>query len=248
MMDMRKVFIVFLSFILSMLFLQSCGGGGSTSSGWDDDDPEEETTESVRFSDAVQVKVHTVEKTVQGASQYISAYISYNYDKKIYKIAKMGYCWDTKKNPTVYANSTNLFALKDAGGETIKPLKGGTTYYVRAFTEINGKFYYSKQMIFKTMDSDIKIDVNLTNKKATIKCNIQRPGSYELLFSAVRWRLDIKLYHDSNYKKTTKYITQGNYSYIITETIDTLYLKMIHIYLTEKSTGIKYYYWIVNET
>lgn len=65
-------------------------------------------------------------------------------------IYERGFCWSTNHNPTT--NNSHIICGSGTGvfSGTIKPLQGSTTYYVRAFANIEGGTTYGSEMSFET--------------------------------------------------------------------------------------------------
>ncbi len=69
-----------------------------------------------------------------------------------FQVSTQGICWDTLQNPTIgEAFAIDTLALGfDKFSNDITGLKGGTTYYVRAFATNNGGISYGENEIFTT--------------------------------------------------------------------------------------------------
>jgi len=69
-------------------------------------------------------------------------------------ILASGVCWDTKVNPTILNNKTNVNGSTGIFSSTITGLMADSTYYVRAFATNSKGTSYGEQVSFKTLKED----------------------------------------------------------------------------------------------
>ncbi|ADV42665.1 Ig-like domain-containing protein [Bacteroides helcogenes] len=78
-----------------------------------------------------------------------AAYISATIKTFGMQTEEVGICYSTSAMPTI--DNTKVIISGSTIGYTLNELKPETTYYVRIFAKINGKYYYGEQDDFKTM-------------------------------------------------------------------------------------------------
>jgi hypothetical protein len=66
-------------------------------------------------------------------------------------ITVAGFCWSTSSNPTILDYKQDITTKEGEFNGLISPLRGGTTYYVRAFAQnSSGQTAYGKELKFET--------------------------------------------------------------------------------------------------
>ena len=98
------------------------------------------------------------------------------------EIISRGVCYSTSENPTI---SDNIKSDTPASGEytvELTGLKPNTTYYVKAYADINSKVYYGELKSFKTSLENVNghecVDLGLSVKWATCNVGATSPEEY----------------------------------------------------------------------
>lgn len=94
------------------------------------------------------------------------------------QIKSMGVCWSTEHNPTIYDNNQSINEFKYLHDFTIKNLKDGTRYYVRAYATNDCGTIYGEELTFKTkpvsgtLNGHKWVDMGLPSGLKWATCNV----------------------------------------------------------------------------
>ena len=115
--------------------------------------------------------VNTVSATLNG---------SVTNNDAINEISEMGFCWDTKQNPTIEGSHYNKGGMSGTGTSgfsyNLTSLVDNKTYYVRAYVKTNFGIVYGEEKCFTTVE--IVLPTVTTNTVTNIKATTATCGGY----------------------------------------------------------------------
>ena len=90
------------------------------------------------------------------------------------KIIERGFCWGTKKTPTIEGNHTSTGSDTGIYSYSLTNLTNNTTYYVRSYVKTNFGIVYGEEKIFTTVE--IVLPTVTTNSVTDIKATTATCG------------------------------------------------------------------------
>lgn len=76
-------------------------------------------------------------------------------DYENFSVNEVGFCWSTNANPTIINDTIKATLTNAKFGLTINKLSENTTYYIKAYAQIDNDFDYSPELEFSTRSIDI---------------------------------------------------------------------------------------------
>ncbi|MBO5809643.1 MAG: DUF1566 domain-containing protein [Bacteroidales bacterium] len=131
--------------------------------------------------------VNTISATLNG---------SVTNNDAINKVSEMGFCWDTKQNPTIEGNHYNNGGMSGTGTSdfsyNLTSLQDNVTYYVRAYANTNYGIVYGEEKSFSTVEITLPIVTtkevtNIGTSTATCGGNVTSEGNGIIISRGVCW-------------------------------------------------------------